>query len=419
MLRRYFLEKQLNMARQPFKISPSDYDLLTFEMHVAENHPSFKAMKQGEQPSYEHPDFYQKAIEIDDLPGGNNPYSIFAMNLFGLDEVEDYYWECQVLLERPLSQLVKTEKGEHELKVAMHFLMNEVQFHALPSGKQKATSLARDFDELVMHCCFAWDDWIATNIKAHLSKSEAIFAVEHLDKVVDTCRYVADQLVAIARLKNLNRGVLLDLRVNQKYALLAKSLLEHYQERVVTHVQEYIDDLQGELELLYGFEGALKLDSKRYVDLVLMHELSIRSDKLEREHVGVNSSRDVELKSPNAFIYTRLHGGYNAEDIRVSYRWLFINAWLYSWLKDKDISASKAAQYIAQEDRFFYLNDDKEKLTDDGVKPSMEQLHARRAKSLNTEFSKWKNYKGPFGYISDTLFKKSSKGYRQEQDRKQ
>ncbi|EHU9520837.1 hypothetical protein KZY93_004267, partial [Vibrio vulnificus] len=158
-----------------------------------------------------------------------------------------------------------------------------------------------------------------------------------------------------------------------------------------------------------------------YVDLVLCYELAKCSERLEQEHRygGKKISRDVELKSPNAFIYTRLHGGYKAEDIRVSYRWLFINAWLYSWLKKKDISASKAAQHIAQEDRFFYLNDDKEKLTDDGVKPSMEQLHARRAKSLNTEFSKWKNYKGPFGYISDTLFNKSSKGYRQEQDRKQ
>ncbi|PHJ41261.1 hypothetical protein [Vibrio sp. PID17_43] len=404
------------MARQPFKISQSDYDLLTFEMHIAEHHPSFKAMRRKGQPSYERSFFYKKAIGIDDLPGSDNPYSIFAMNLFGLDEVEDYYWECLSLLERPVQQLVKDEKGDVRIRSILQVEANGQVFQH-PTDNQ-LTTISKELCELVEHCCYAWDEWLKEVLAARDNKKGAMISNECLLKIVETCTYVSQQLELLARQCCSNHQKLSELRVNQRYALLASSLLQMYQERVEQHIRGYISEYAT--YCLNQYEP-IKINTKRYVDLVLCYELAKCSERLEQEHryAGKKISRDVELKSPNAFIYTRLHGGYKAEDIRVSYRWLFINAWLYSWLKRKDISASKAAQHIAQEDRFFYLNDDKEKLTDDGVKPSMEQLHARRAKSLNTEFSKWKNYKGPFGYISDTLFNKSSKGYTQEQDRKQ
>ncbi|SHO19266.1 Putative uncharacterized protein [Moritella viscosa] len=297
----------------------------------------------------------------------------------------------------------------------MHKVMNQWQHY----DSSDLSTMSKELNDLVEHCCFAWDNWLTTVIKAQLAKEEACFSQIHLEKVKDTCTYVAEQLVLLAKSDAMQQGELSELRINQKYALLAKSLVQLYQEKMVIHVQEFFGEIQADLVRTMGYETLLRMNTKRYVDLVLYHQLSLHSAELEMKHTGIKYKRDVELKSPNAFIYTRLHGGLKADDIRVSYRWLFINAWLCSWLKVNDVSANKAALHIAKDDLFFYLKDDSEKLNDYGEVATLEERHARRQKRLNTEFSKWKKYSGNFAYISDGLFKKSSRGYRNQIKREQ
>ncbi|MFS1488140.1 hypothetical protein BCT96_014480 [Vibrio splendidus] len=399
-----------------YKIPADDPDLQMFEMYIAENHPQIKQLRVDNQPSYEHPKFYELSFATDDLPGNENPLSVFAMNLFGLEDAEDYYWECQTLLERPISQLVKDDELEFNVRSEMHRIMNTSKFPHPWDNEQ--TTMSKELLALVEHCCLAWEEWLAVMVKAQLPGEEALFTQEHLNNVTEASAYVTEQLIVLAKLNVLNEGQFEHLRVNQKYALLAKSLLQIYQEKIVTYVQEYVDELQAHLFKTMGYEKLIRINSKRYVDIVLFYQIGLCSAELEMEHTGVKCPRSKEIKSPNDFIYTRLHGGYKAADIRVSYRWLFIKVWLYSWLKVNDVSANKAARFVAEDDRFFYLDKRLRRLgrkDEEGLVETNEQCYTRRQKQLNSEFSLWKKYKGPFTYISNNLFKKSERGYEKQQ----
>lgn len=164
-----------------------------------------------------------------------------------------------------------------------------------------------------------------------------------------------------------------------------------------------------------GRDVSIVIDTKRYIDLILMHELSMKSLDIEKKQKGRSKAK---LSSPATFMYTRMHGGYKASDIRATYRWLFIKAWLYSWLKVNAVSANKAAEEMAKNDRFFYLDKVSRKVGKDGVVESDDECYARRQKQLNSEFSKWKKYDGPFAYISDSLFSKSRNAYEKSQQSK-
>ncbi|WP_010434581.1 MULTISPECIES: hypothetical protein [Vibrio] len=406
----------MSKARQPFTIDCKDKDLQVFELNIVEHHPELKQLKIGGKLSYEHPQFHELSIKVSDMPGNSKPYCIFAMNLFGLDDIEEYYWECQKLLERPISQLVKNDSLELSVRAEMHRIMHTIEFRH--PYNNEVTLMARELVELVEHCCYAWDNWLFTVLKAQIGNEEAMFTPELLTEIIDKCSYVADQLVLLSKLPVMNTGAFEEFRPNQKYALLAKSLLQLYQDTIVSHVQCLVDDLQSELLTTMGYEKLLRIDTKRYVDMVLYYELSKRAAELEMEHTGIKYEREVELKSPNAFIYTRLHGGYKASDIRATYRWLFIKAWLYSWLKVNAVSANKAAEEMAKNDRFFYLDKVSRKVGKDGVVESDDECYARRQKQLNSEFSKWKKYDGPFSYISDSLFSKSRNAYEKSQQSK-
>ncbi|EEW10391.1 hypothetical protein SX4_2286 [Vibrio mimicus SX-4] len=408
--------KTMSKARLPFSIDCQDKDLTVFELNIAEHHPELKQLKSGVKPSYEHAQFHELSINFKDLPGNSKPYCIFAMNLFGLDDIEEYYWECQTLLERPISQLVKNDKLELGVRTAMQRIMNTIEFRH--PYDNEVTSMTRELMELVEHCCYAWDNWLLTVLKAQLRNEEAMFTPELLTEIIDKCSYVVDQLVLLSKLSVMNTGEFEELRPNQKYALLAKSLLQFYQEKIADHVQNLVDEIQSDLFTTMGYEKLLKVETKRYVDMVLYHEIARRSAELEMDHTGIKYEREVELKSPNAFIYTRLHGGYKANDIRATYRWLFIKAWLYSWLQVNPVSANKAAEEIAKDERFFYLDKVTRKVAKDGIAESDDECHARRQKQLNSEFSKWKKYEGQFAYISDSLFSKSKNAYEKSQQSK-
>ena len=401
------------IMKKSFKIDNQDSDLATFERVIAFTHPEFKALKKDGKPSYEHPQFHHVTPIFRFLPGNNEPYCIHALNMFEKEDVEDYAWECQTLLERPISQSVESDENELNVRIVMQNIMNNGVF--LHPVDKTATTMTKELTELVDYCFHAWDKWLSTQVKSNLAHEDARFSGVLLDEVVDACSYVADKLVDLARLDHMNQGQFSALRVNQKFALLAKSLIQIYLERLDGYVEDYLSELGQYLFKTMGYEKELRIETKRYVDLVLMHQLSTRSAKLGMEHTGINCEREVELKSPSTFIYTQRHGGLKADDIRRSYRWLFIKAWLYSWLKENEVSASKAARAIAEEDRFFYLDTELKKIGKaDGLEETDDECFSRRQKTLNTEFSKWNKSLTDFGYISNNLFSKSKKGYEKQ-----
>ncbi|RMZ62303.1 hypothetical protein D9U34_19775, partial [Vibrio anguillarum] len=100
----------------------------------------------------------------------------------------------------------------------------------------EVTLMARELVELVEHCCYAWDNWLFTVLKAQIGNEEAMFTPELLTEILDKCSYVADQLVLLSKLPVMNTGAFEEFRPNQKYALLAKSLLQLYQDTIVSHV---------------------------------------------------------------------------------------------------------------------------------------------------------------------------------------
>lgn len=71
----------MSKARQPFTIDCKDKDLQIFELNIVEHHPELKQLKIGGKLSYEHPQFHELSIKVNDMPGNSKPYCIFAMNL--------------------------------------------------------------------------------------------------------------------------------------------------------------------------------------------------------------------------------------------------------------------------------------------------------------------------------------------------
>ncbi|WP_318440450.1 hypothetical protein [Photobacterium leiognathi] len=95
------------------------------------------------------------------------------------------------------------------------------------------------------------------------------------------------------------------------------------------------------------------LNINNYIDVILSYESSKYSERVKKEYTEVNMKRNIELLSPSSFLYMRYRFGKKADDIRRTYRWLFIKAWLYGYLKDKDLSARNVAEILADDDRFF------------------------------------------------------------------
>lgn len=241
--------------KKSFKIDSQDSDLATFERLITSTHPEFQALKKDGKPSYEHRFFHHITLTFHFLPGNNKPYCIHALNIFEKEDVEDYAWECQTLLERPISQLVTSDEDELNVRIAMQTLMNYGLF--LHPIDKVTTTMTVELEKLVDYCCNAWCRWLGTLVNANLQHKKAWFTRALLDDVVEMCSYVADTLVDLARLEQMNKGPFSDLRVNQKYALLAKSLLQMYLDRL----GGYIEDHLAELKQYIGYEKELKIDT--------------------------------------------------------------------------------------------------------------------------------------------------------------
>ncbi len=401
------------MARKAFGIAPEDPDLINFEMFIASSHPEFIQLKTSERPSYEHLDFHTKTLGFSYFPGCNEAYCPLALSKFEKGDVQSYEEEFLDKIKTPLYQHLHQNYFFNTTALSIIEVMDRLEIR-LPTSSAPMT--VNDYLEGLVDKLFqVWDEWIIEEIRAKLSKRKASLSIEILEGMITQVSAVVEELMEFANKPYLNRKELVDFPQNQKFALLSTSLYLLYKQGL----EEYIEQVLNEWRLFEyetsGRDVSIVIDTKRYIDLILMHELSMKSLDIEKKQKGRSKAK---LSSPATFMYTRMHGGYKASDIRATYRWLFIKAWLYSWLKVNAVSANKAAEEIAKNDCFFYLDKVSRKVGKDGVVESDDECYARRQKQLNSEFSKWKKYDGPFAYISDSLFSKSRNAYEKSQQSK-
>ncbi|WP_305370881.1 hypothetical protein [Photobacterium leiognathi] len=198
------------------------------------------------------------------------------------------------------------------------------------------------------------------------------------------------------------------LSTNKKYALLSKVFLSICDEVRDVAIQTELDILTNNYKVKDRLINK-ELNINNYIDVILSYELSKYSERVKKEYTGVNMKRNVELLSPSSFLYMRYRFGKKADDIRRTYRWLFIKVWLYGYLKDKDLSARNVAEILADDDRFFYLNEHTQKDHPDS------DVFSARVKTLTNQFSRWKKHTSSkeceTGYLSGVLEDKCHRHY--------
>ncbi|MCD9464486.1 hypothetical protein CJF25_16090 [Photobacterium phosphoreum] len=391
--------------RENFKIDKNDPDLLMFEQAIANFHPEFYALKQNGQPSYEHPDFCEKVLKFTHLPGCNEPYEILAMNLLNEDDIKHYLHDCLVLLGRPFAQLVKVRQNELKLINRVIEVMDSVMF----DGEDGKTSGMLELKKLAGRVLAQWNHLLYNKLIVDDVNNEKVsLTLEDVLNISEVCSDVADILYDSSEDDFLNVHINKSLSTNKKYALLSKVFLNICDELRDVAIQAELDMLANICEI----KGCLinkELNINNYIDVILSYELSKYSERIEKEYTEVNMKRNVELLSPSSFLYMRYRFGKKVDDMRRTYRWLFIKAWLYGYLKDKDLSARKVAEIIADDDRFFYLKEHTQKDHPDS------DVFSARVKTLTNEFSRWKKHTSKkeceTGYLAGVLEDKCHRHY--------
>lgn len=384
-----------------FKISPNDPDLEMFEKCITNFHPEFYVLKQNGKPSYEHPDFCEKTLGFDYLPGCKDDYDVLAMSLLNKDDIRFYVHENLVLLGRPIAQLVKTKKQEDMLTSSFENNLSNL------SVKYKGELYT--FEELLDSCVkdilLLWNLIIPNYLESIRDNKNFFLHKKDIDKIKSWCKDISDVLYEISSDKVFNEKIREELSHKQKFSLLSKILFFRYQ----TLKEDYICPLINKMVNLTPKNYRhlfTDIKIKEYVDVILSYEISKYSERIDKEHSGINMARKIELQSPSTFLYMRFRKGGKADDIRKSYRWFFIKAWLYSYLKNKELSASKAAEVILDDDKFFY----EEKLTT--VDDADTDIYGSRKKTLTNEFSHWNKHpqtKG--GYLANKFKDKCYREY--------
>ncbi|USD55206.1 hypothetical protein [Vibrio sp. SCSIO 43155] len=135
----------------------------------------------------------------------------------------------------------------------------------------------------------------------------------------------------------------------------------------------------------------------RYIDAVLAHHL-----------VKKLGSKPEMPSAPNDFIFKEISKNKFAKsrDLRAQYRWLFIKAWLYSYLTKYDLTLSEVAKQISLDDYFFYMSD-MAKLEDFESQVYKEEIQEARFLDLKNNLSAWKNDKSEYGYIYSQILASS------------
>jgi hypothetical protein len=366
------------VKRESFKIDPNDPDLKMFEEAIANFHPEFYALKQDGKPSYEHPDFCEITLEFSYLPGNKDPYDIHALNLFTIRDMEDYLQDALYTIGKTVAQQVKTEEQHNQIVATIYTAFTEISFEV--DGVSVTAG-----ENIHMHVDGFFKIWktILPSFFAKLNSEapELWLTKDLVDRIKHVCTDCIDFLEREAEHDFLNENVKRSLTKKQKFSYLAIIFLHqidsYRQELIQKHCDDYfkVDKISKEH---LGKTNVIKL----YPELILAYEILTRLKRIYLEESKAARPKGIIEQSPSTFIHMRLNYGKKADDLRILYRWLFIKAYLFSFLKDKDMSANKAAEGMANYDQFFLV----------GEKSGQDDIDEKRRKTLANEFSNWNKH---------------------------
>lgn len=376
-----------------YKIPDDDPDLEAFERLIADFHPwyrRFKSKKEG-RPSYKHKNFYYRAFEQGPFPGVDDDYCPFAFTFFNKAHLHNYLLECHFFLD-------KTYGRKHE-EVGVEKI--QASFEEL--AKDTSSVLILDLKLLAERSCAIWLGGVTRDFVVHNRK---YINSDLKEWIVNECQKISDELMELSKSEELEFGELKTLDAHGRYGLLAKALLQEYMKLLPNRLPGYIrlwwreltkqkrqNKKVVKLKIPAGYEKKMP----RYIDAVLAHHL------VKQLH-----SRPEMPFSPMDFIYKEIHKNDSAKsgDLRTQYRWLFIKAWLYSYLNKYDLKASEVARLISNDDYFFYMSD-MPKLKDFNNESHREEIQHARFRDLKNHLSYWKNDKSEQGYIYSKILKNS------------
>ncbi|EIA1495110.1 hypothetical protein Q9X98_003798 [Vibrio parahaemolyticus] len=367
-----------------FKIAEDDPDLDAFERLIANDHPWYRRFKKKAEnrPSYKHKNFSYKAFEQGPFPGNDDPYCPFAFSFFNDAHVHNYLLDCHLFLETPYGR--KRDKGMNKL---------EESFDQI--AKNESSVLIQQL-KLLSHKSSAI--WIGL-LRDYIVERRDYINDELKDLIVEECEEVSDELWELSKSEEFDVGELKTLDSHGRYGLLAKLLLQDYKRISRELMPGYIRLWWAEMTKKIRFEqkkavklkipAGYKKKLPKYIDVVLAHHLVMKLDTR------------VELPdTPTDFIFKEINKNKYAKsrDLRAQYRWLFIKAWLYSYLNKFDLTLSEVAEQISNDNDFFYMSDMAQlgepdnKLTDD-------EIANIRFLDLKNNLSAWANDKSEKGYI--------------------
>ncbi|EJC6860216.1 hypothetical protein [Vibrio parahaemolyticus] len=376
-----------------FKIAEDDPDLDAFERLIADYHPWYRRFKKKAEnrPSYKHKNFSYKAFEQGPFPGNDAPYCPFAFSFFNNAHVHNYLLDCHFFLEKPYGR--KAEHSVQQLKGSLEELV-----------KNSDSVFAKDLNGIVLLCCNIWSGLI----RDYIVENKTYIDSELTDYIVEQSTNVCNFLVDLSASEAMDVGILKTLSPEGRYGLLAKYVLQEYVQCFRTHVKKYTIFWKKEIARVAkdpkliqsrkvvvdkGFRKKYSL----YIHVVLAHQL-------------VQPLKDLPQvpSSPTDFIFKEISKNRfsKSRDLRAQYRWLFIKAWLYSYLRKYNLTLSEVAEQISRDDDFFYMSD-MPKLADFEKQVHKDEIQQARFLDLKNNFSAWKNDKSKDGYIHSQILASS------------
>lgn len=375
-----------------FKIAEDDPDLEVFERLIVDYHPWYRRFKKKAEnrPSYKHKNFSYRAFEQGPLPGNDDPYCPFAFSFFNKAHLRNYLYDCHIFLQKPYGR--KQEKGIQKLKDSFELLASDENSEAIRSLKLITESACAIWSGLIRDYVVENRDYVNEELQAW---------------IVAKCQKVSDSLWELAQSDEFDVGELKAFDTDARYALLAKLLLQEYQRLLNVRVPGFTKLWFREMTKMRRAETKKKVKLlipkgyekkySRYIDVVLAHHI-----------VKKLSLKPGMPSAPNGFIFKEISKNKFAKsrDLRAQYRWLFIKAWLYSYLTNYNLTLSEVAKQISLDDYFFYMSD-MPKLEDFNKQVHKEEIQQARFLDLKNNFSAWKNDKSKDGYIHSQILASS------------
>jgi len=316
-----------------YKIPENDPDLEAFERLIADFHPWLKRFKKKAKgiASYEHMNFCQWAFKRGQLPGNDDDYCPFAFTFFNYAHVNNYLLYCQLFLEKPYGR--KKDKGIEKLKNSFEEL-----------AQVKNSKLMIILTVLAEKSLAQWYEVV----KEYELKRNAAYIDKRLrNHIVEQCQQISDSLMELSKSEEFDFGDLKTLDADGKYGLLAKLLLQRYSvlrdNQINTQVtfwgkkankgKRFKAEAEGLGLKKVPFKGR---EYPLFIDVVLAHHL-----------VKQLKHRPEMPSSPTDHIYKEISSNKTAKsrDLRAQYRWLFIKAWLYSYLKTRDLTLLRIPEH--------------------------------------------------------------------------